>query len=244
VNTTQPEKDPWLGGEPQVGDDAPASAGEDEDADEELTDRALTKEREPGSAPETWRLFVAVSLPLAVRQSMAELGARLDERLRERVRWTPADNIHVTLQFLGDTDPGEVPRLVEYLSETAGNSSPMTIAAGKTGAFPLFRNPKILWIGFDGEIKRLEQLQGRVEGSLARLDFEAERRKFTVHATVGRTLRGLNSTQAADLGFAWKRMVGPRNYEKFSVESFKLYRSHLKSGGPVYEVVHEFRLGG
>jgi len=175
---------------------------------------------------------------------MAELGTRFDPRMREYVRWTPAENVHITLQFLGDTGPDQIPTLIDCLSETAGNSAAMTIAAGKTGAFPLFRNPKILWIGFDGETKRLEQLQGRVEGSLARLGFEAERRKFTVHATVGRVLRGLNGRESADLGFAWKRMAGPRNYEKFLVDSFTLFRSHLKSRGPVYEAVHEFRLGG
>lgn len=78
---------------------------------------------------------------------------------------------------------------------------------------------------------------------MGRLGFEPERRKWTAHASVGRVERGINGKQAADIGFAWKRMVGPRNYEKFLVGSFTLFRSRLKPEGPVYETVREFKLG-
>jgi 2'-5' RNA ligase len=46
------------------------------------------------------RLFVALVPPAPVRAGLAELGVPLDG-----VRWTPGENLHLTLRFIGETTP-------------------------------------------------------------------------------------------------------------------------------------------
>lgn len=50
------------------------------------------------------RIFVAVWPPPPVADALAALP-RPD---LDRVRWVPRENLHITLRFLGDVDPGEV----------------------------------------------------------------------------------------------------------------------------------------
>ncbi len=50
------------------------------------------------------RLFVALEPPEAVRRRLAAIQAELQRaagRAADEVRWVPAENVHLTLQFLG-----------------------------------------------------------------------------------------------------------------------------------------------
>jgi 2'-5' RNA ligase len=52
------------------------------------------------------RLFIAAEPPTAVGEALAALQKRLQAFDRERaIRWTAISSIHLTLKFLGDTDP-------------------------------------------------------------------------------------------------------------------------------------------
>lgn len=60
------------------------------------------------------RLFVAVDLPDAVRARLVEQTRALRTALRaarieDAFRWVAAENLHVTLRFLGDVDDAAVP---------------------------------------------------------------------------------------------------------------------------------------
>ena len=62
------------------------------------------------------RAFIAIELDAAVRGAVAALvrGLRADAGAAD-VRWMRPENLHVTLRFLGQTDPSRVPDIVRQL---------------------------------------------------------------------------------------------------------------------------------
>ena len=58
------------------------------------------------------RAFFAVDLPAGSRDAAGVALERIQEAVAEPVRWTPAENLHVTLKFLGEIPADRVERLV------------------------------------------------------------------------------------------------------------------------------------
>lgn len=169
---------------------------------------------------------------------------QLVPEVADAVRWTPKDNVHITLKFLGDTEPAIVGDIQDELRAAAAASSPLKLTLGNTGVFPDPRSPKILWVGLQGEARRLVQLQGRAEGAMARLNYQADRRPFTPHVTIGRVWPGVMGKLAGDVGFGWQRVEKPETRSEVPVDHLTLLRSHLKEDGPVYEEIFSVPLGG
>src|SRR4051812_2134053 len=95
------------------------------------------------------RLFIAVPAPPEVRAA-AEAVIRRLQGLGD-VRWVTGDRLHLTLKFLGDTPPNQVPKLGALLKEDANKNSPFVVELGGVGAFPNPRRPQTLWLGVQGE---------------------------------------------------------------------------------------------
>ncbi len=54
------------------------------------------------SGGETLRAFFALDLPSTARERAARASMELRRAVPEGVRWVPAENLHLTLKFLGD----------------------------------------------------------------------------------------------------------------------------------------------
>lgn len=162
----------------------------------------------------------------------------------QNVRWTPRENVHLTLLFLGDTPVEIVERITDQIREAAANTSPFTLRLGEVGAFPSFHSPKILWVGLAGEVRKLVQLQGRIEGEMREIGFEPEHRPFRPHITVGRTVRDLTRQYEGDVGFSWRRSELPKQRAEIPVQEVELLKSTLRTDGAVYESLARVRLGG
>jgi 2'-5' RNA ligase len=100
------------------------------------------------------RLFVAAELPAGHRASLAGVCER---GRRGGVRWVPAENVHLTLKFLGEVDEGMVPDVEEALAAVAVAARPFALALEGGGCFPNARSPRVIWVGA-GE--GVEQLRG------------------------------------------------------------------------------------
>lgn len=58
------------------------------------------------------RLFIGLELPTSCRETLAGLDPGL-----KGVQWLPPEQIHLTLSFLGDVEPGDEERLRQALQE-------------------------------------------------------------------------------------------------------------------------------
>ena len=152
--------------------------------------------------------------------------------------------MHLTLKFLGDTPTSEVDGISAVLARAASSTGKFSIKVGRTGCFPSFRDPRICWVGVTGELRRLEQLQGRVEGGLAALGFDTEERAFKPHVTIGRTRPGIRGRFAEDIGVSWQHAPLHSTGKTIPVAAIALYRSYLdEKEGTHYEQVGNFELG-
>lgn len=204
--------------------------------------RDVGKPELPANSP-TERLFIALKIPAEAIDEIGSFINGMPTMAGQNVRWTPRENVHLTLLFLGDTPFEMTQQIEEQISEAASNTSPFTLRLGEAGAFPSFHSPKILWVGLQGEVRKLVQLQGRIEGELRSLGFEPEKRPFRPHITVGRTVRDLSRQYEGDVGFSWRRSELPAVRAEIPVTNVELLKSTLRSEGATYETVFRAPLG-
>ncbi len=137
----------------------------------------------------TLRAFVALELSPEVRAVVAALLGRLSrlEAARiARVRWTAAENLHLTLKFLGRVETTQLPAIQAGLAQAAASQGPLTLTVTGAGAFPDVRAPQVLWLGVGAAEGALVRLAAAVEAQLAPLGFPTENRTFSPHLTLGR----------------------------------------------------------
>ncbi len=188
------------------------------------------------------RLFVALEPPDPVRRRLDALQATL-KRLAgphaDEVKWVPAQNIHLTLQFLGAVPEERVEAISPALAAAAAVSRPLHLELRGAGGFPNARRPRVIWTGVGGELAALEALVADIGKRLAPLGFPPEERPFSAHLTHGRARDGRG---APGLGGA---LAGATASEPapWLASELVLFRSHLAPGGARYEALARFALG-
>ena len=85
------------------------------------------------------RLFIAISLPEPVRAAVTTL-----QTPSRHVRWTPVEQLHVTLRFLGDIEPEVYETLVKRLADV--RVEPFVLPIESVGVFPQKGPPHVLWV--------------------------------------------------------------------------------------------------
>ena len=183
------------------------------------------------------RTFIAVKL---ADDALAEL-ARLSDDLAERwppraVRWVPPQNIHLTLRFLGATDPDLVSARGAGLDDAAAVSAPFMLGIEGMGAFPGLRRPRVIWVGLQDPEERLVLLKEAVDRMLRPLGWEGEDRAFRPHLTLGRVRDGARPPSGD-----WMLPTPDRSFE---VGALHLMESRLHPRGARYATLHSAPLSG
>lgn len=128
------------------------------------------------------RLFVAV-YPSAAAVDSLRAVLPSDPALR----WTTAEQWHLTLVFLGEVAEDRVPELAERLARAASRSVPMELAFAGVGTFPKqSRRGRVLWSAVTGDVDDLTLLADRCAAAARRTGLEVEDRKFRAHLTLAR----------------------------------------------------------
>lgn len=111
---------------------------------------------------------------------MAALAASVAGRRRVRDA-----NLHLTLAFLGATDPA---RLAAYGAALADLTVPaLELVLDRYGYWPA---PRILWLGSSGTPPELYELVADLHRRLRGCGFAPERRAFQAHITLARKFPG------------------------------------------------------
>ena len=180
---------------------------------------------------------MAIELDDSGRRSLGE-AQRLLRSFDRLVRWPPAQNLHLTLKFLGEVPDADVPGVCEAARLAAGRSAPFGFALEGLGCFPPKGPVRIVWAGVKPDGDGLPRCQRAVEEEMARVGFEPENRPFSPHLTIGRVRQGPNTRdlRAAVETTEW---AGPRQRS----EELVLFESQLRPTGAVYTRVAGCRLG-
>ena len=178
------------------------------------------------------RGFVAVLLPDGVRSRLAATAAELRARA-PGLAWVRAENLHLTLRFLGDLEPAALERVREAVQAAATAMDPFTVALGGLGGFPSPRAPRVVWAGVVTGGEGLRALHAALEAALVARGIPGEGRAFHPHVTLARArdprgAGGLGEALGPDPGFGEVRVM-----------ALHLMRSELDPRGARYSVLTE-----
>ncbi len=185
------------------------------------------------------RLFVAVDPGDRFR---AELSTRLDAwRAALPIDWVRAENLHVTLRFLGELPEFAVPALGTALRGAAAGHAPLRLQPGGLGAFPHLRAPRVLFLHIASPGGALERLAADVRAAVDPLLPAGERDDgpLRAHLTLARVKRPLTPAQARDLA-----TIEPGAWGPLTVGEVCLMRSVTGRAGPVYSRLLAVALSG
>jgi 2'-5' RNA ligase len=194
----------------------------------------------PGqTAPDHWRLFIAIELPPSVRKRLKDHIDRLRSALPDgRASWSREENLHLTLKFLGETPVPRVEALSQATKRVASEAHPCELIVRGCGAFPPRGQPRVLWVGIEDLSGQLGKLQQTLEDECAQADFAREQRPFHPHLTIARLRKPHGSRQLAalheEIGF---------EAETVGASALAVVRSELRSEGSRHTVIsrHEFQ---
>jgi len=133
------------------------------------------------------RLFLAVNLPLHVRQHLWDITKPLREA-HYPVRWVPSDGLHVTLKFLGEVDAERELEIVAGIERAVQGVRGFPMVMAGFGVFPTPQRPRVVWAGCEAS-PPLELVQHAIEREMSTLGFPIEGRAFRPHVTLGRSRR-------------------------------------------------------
>ena len=175
------------------------------------------------------RIFIAIKVNPEVEllRMFSSLKAILAE---ENIRWVDPVNLHLTLEFLGDTDEKKIAVLKSMLSNTCSGFGGFDFNLTGTGVFKNFRDPRVLWVGIQSA-ERLIQLNKNIAEGLKLNGFEIEEREFKPHLTLGR-VKSLKETENLKILLESYRDV---QFQIVQVSEVILYESILMQNGPIYK---------
>lgn len=185
-------------------------------------------------------MFVAIVPP-------DDVVADLDEFLEPRrehgtFRWSPAEQLHVTLAFLDAVPDPALDDLVAALERGAARRTPFAASIVGGGAFPDPAHAKVLYaglrLGADARTE-LDRLATGARAAAGRAGLAVDGQRFRPHVTVARLGRPDEVTR-------WVRILDAYAGPAFTVDTITLVASHLGEGPrgrPRYETVAEIGLG-
>jgi len=179
------------------------------------------------------RAFVAIELPPDAKRGLAAIIDGLKRQSHAPVKWVETNAIHLTLKFLGEVPVTRIEEVTEALSIACTGTVPLRLQIASLGSFPDTSQPRVIWAGLSGDVKKLSQLASRIDAGLASLGYPEERRAFTPHLTVGRVRPEAAPQARSDIGTAVLTARHPTGLS-FIAHNVSLMRSQLRPQGAIY----------
>jgi 2'-5' RNA ligase len=188
------------------------------------------------------RLFVALELPDQAREALAAWQLGLTD---PALRVVSAENLHLTLVFLGWQAERDFERIAEAALGTGAWETPVPRAPEvellpEPVGRPPGRRPRLFAI--EARSKGAERLQAQVEARLAGAGFhKPEKRPFWPHLTVARVKPEKRGGRKPALVESPPEPL-TRTPVRFRPTRLVVFRSHLKRSGALYEPMAELEL--
>ena len=182
------------------------------------------------------RCFVGIELDPRARDALVRAG----ERVRKAdpswagEKWVRAENLHVTVAFLGDVPEDVAGDLADSIGARLADTAAFSLPFGRLRAVPNARRASMMWAVYLDPDGRGAALEHAVAGGCRPFGVTLEDRAFRAHVTLVRARRprhvGAEATATFD---ASAEAVPPF----LSVPSATLFSSTLTKAGPVYHSI-------
>jgi 2'-5' RNA ligase len=195
------------------------------------------------------RLFVALDIPEAVRDTLSALTKRF-QKMCPGARWVRLAGAHVTLKFIGEV-PAEQVELIRTALGRVRASGPIELRFAGLGFFPNARRPRVFWAGVNAQTSHadgatetagsaLRRQATDVERALEPVGIAPEKREFNPHITLAR----FNSAEGLDALRAAASEAANSEFGSATAREFHLYQSVLNRTGAEYTRLDTYPLSG
>lgn len=171
---------------------------------------------------DTKRLFFALWPDEAVRGQLHALGKTQNLAAGRPVHRA---DLHITLQYLGQTGPDQRHCAEIAASRAVGDAFSLSISQ-----VHYWKRSRVLWAGLENTPDALQRLVIELAQQLQLCGIEPEHRVYQPHITLARNIPAIVGSQAVDR-ISW------------NIREFVLLESHTDGRIPRYEIVARFSLG-
>ncbi len=182
------------------------------------------------------RLFTAICPPSPAVDRICDTQNDLRRLIStDSVRWVIEANLHLTLQFFGDVDTGQVDAVKECMKaavEECDTRNPIPLAVVGVGAFPNATRARVIWTGVDDLSGRLNTIDRALRQQLRKATVAFDEKPFRPHITLGYVRRRAAPHDRRDIAQAIHDLK-PETVSFFA-ESLCLIQSTLSSDGARY----------
>lgn len=183
--------------------------------------------------PTSYRLFIAIAVPDAVKLELDRMQCELRDVLPPRsTSWTKPENMHLTLRFLGDVDVGRVIELEQSLRSLVADFGELDLICDRLGCFPDLRFPRLVWAWVHDTDEKLAALAQRVNEAVAPFAERSAENPFTGHITLARPKK-IKRADAERLA-KFLESVATRRFGQWRADEVELIRSELLPAGSRY----------
>ena len=154
--------------------------------------------------------------------------------------WVPAENLHLTLAFLGHVFESTLEPLRAGLDQVTAEVRPFRMSVKGAGTFGRSGFPRVVWAGIEGPPPELQRVHVGLKALLEALKIPQEDRPFAPHITLGR-VKGPDTAHALTSALA---SIKNDAFGDIHVERLLIMRSHLEEPRVRYSVLHVSPLKG
>ena len=147
------------------------------------------------------------------------------DKLEINAKPTKIDQIHFTIQFLGEIDEKKCTKVKNVLKEISFPQFELSLKG--VGGFPKLNNPRIIWVGIDKGGQKLSEIANEIGMKLTTLGFK-ENKKFKPHLTIFRIKEKIDDVSSL------LQKYETAEFGSETVSKIKLKKSVLSPEGPEY----------
>ncbi|GAB4392374.1 MAG: RNA 2',3'-cyclic phosphodiesterase [Gammaproteobacteria bacterium] len=180
------------------------------------------------------RCFLALYPDEDTRILLTAANQKLQQQLHKLpLKWTAAENLHITLRFFKDIDEQQVlPQLITKLTHALSQVTAFRVTLQRIYAFPTAHQPKLL-TPLVKPFDALNSLAQIIEQQCALLNIPAEKTSYQPHMTIVRI------PQRTALYF--NDPLAQQSIE-FRAQEVTLFRSEANAGNSVYTPLETIKL--
>jgi 2'-5' RNA ligase len=187
------------------------------------------EEEDPRSL--TVRAFFGLPVPESQRADLADFIAACAQKAPE-FRWTPIENLHLTVRFVGKVQRAAVEAIADALAQRP--LAAFEIELGDIGSFGRGRAARVVWLGLRAGAESVAELAAQVEQECVRAGLAAESRPYQAHLTLARA--------RSRAGAGLSELPGVPRVKPWRADQLVLYSSRLTRSGAIYEAMRTLKL--
>lgn len=188
---------------------------------------------------DTIRTFLAIDIDNQAKKKVYNLSRKF-RSFKGKINFTDSDNLHITMNFLGDVESAKTVRVCEIVKSVAAEFSEFQFDIN--GFLPIAKKGRIemIWAEIQDSSGKMEHIQDMLNTQFAEEGFRTEKRKFNPHLTIAR----IRSTPEGQKIFETVQQYSNQHIATVNVDKIMVYTSELTPKGPIYTPLTKCPLQG